>query len=289
MSNKISTDTKISITDLGLFQSAYNTTKTMQENIKTCQEDINKSKTTLSDESVFMGPIADSCKDALTNIDGFLNTLVENYNAIASYLIESGENYKAGENAAAIKMMSLNENGGVVFGNSATTTITSDNNVPKITVSDVQKCQSVQEYLDLVMPIYSYYCEKYGIKYPGVLALQPVHEHSAPTGIQAQSAVEDNNLGGLKYAEGIPNATPGSVPTDGTGGVYSHFDNVSQYVEAACWNIAHDGSYYQDALAQNNVNDFTTSLVDTWVGHPDNYGSSIIDEYSQYGLDKYEL
>ena len=270
----------------GVFQAAIGTTNAMKESIATCQEDVANCKNKLSDASIFMGPIADSCKEALTTIDSFLTTLSENYSTIASYLADTSTRYQNGDKEAAKILLHAGADGVVSVG--AVGSI-DPNNIPQITVSDVQNCQSVQEYLDLVMPIYSYYCQQYGIKYPGVLALQPVHEHSAPTGIQAQSAVEDNNLGGLKYGEGIPNATPGSIPTDGTGGVYSHFDSVSQYIEAACWNIAHEGSYYQDALAQNNVNDFTTSLVNTWVGHPDNYGPSIIDEYAQYGLDKYEL
>jgi len=48
--------------------------------------------------------------------------------------------------------------------------------IPKISVKQVQECNDRQEYLDLVMPIYTFYCQKYGIKYSGILALQAIHE-----------------------------------------------------------------------------------------------------------------
>lgn len=160
--------------------------------------------------------------------------------------------------------------------------------LPIITIEQVMACKDVPEYLDLVMPVYSYYCNIYGIRYPGVLALQPVHEHSAPRGIHAPSAVEGNNLGGLKYSENIPHAQPGGVPGDGTGGIYSKFNNITEYIEAACWNIA-EGKYYHNAMSKNDYASFTIALCDVWVGHPGNYGSKIVDEYVQYGLEKYEI
>ena len=275
--------------DYGIFSEGIQTANKLNESLGIGKDTIAECKTTLGNSAVFMGPAADSCVEGLSSVSAVVDTLVSNFSTIGSYLSTSATNYKGADQNAIKEMLSIDSTGRVQVGTGGAAVVTNEADLPSIKVSDVQNCQSVQEYLDLVMPVYSYYCQKYGIKYPGVLALQPVHEHSAPTGIQAQSAVEDNNLGGLKYAEGIPNATPGSTPSDGTGGIYSHFDDVTQYVEAACWNIAHDGSYYQDAMAQDNMSDFTTSLVDTWVGHPDNYGSSIVDEYSQYGLEKYEL
>lgn len=168
-------------------------------------------------------------------------------------------------------------------------TYTSEKVIPKLSVKQIQECKDKQEYLNLVMPIYTYYCQKYGIKYPGVLALQAAYECHAPDGLTDKCALEDNNLGGLKYADTIPNATPGSYPTDDTGGQYSHFNNVTDYIEAQCWNIGHEGGYYQDALAKDNVYEFTHTMVKIWVGPWGNYDSDIIKDYSEYGLEKYEL
>lgn len=270
------------IINYGLFDNAKGTTNELNGKLENIRTNVENCKKILSN-GVFDGPIADSCRDAIADFSKSLSSLHDSFTKVCTTLSEMADAYQSGDNEAVDKILSK------LTGTKSFLPITNEADLPTITINQVRSCKNVSEYLNLVMPVYSYYCKKYGIKYPGVLALQPVYEHSAPTGISAQSAVEDNNLGGLKYKESIPNATPGSYPTDGTGGIYSHFDNVTQYVEAACWNIGHEGSYYQNALAQNNMADFTTSLVNTWVGHTGNYGPSIVNDYSQYGLEKYEL
>ena len=275
------------VSDYAIFDNAINTTSKFNEAVKSIQDKVNTCKTKLADESVFMGPICDSCVQASTSLDSLLTVSMANFSTISDYLKAAAEAYKNGDSAAMTKVLTLDKEGKLKIVEGGENGVTADG-VAVVTIDQVQNCQNVQEYLDLVMPIYSFYAKKYGIKYPGVLALQPVHEHSAPTGIHAQSAVEDNNLGGLKYGDSIPNATPGSYPSDGTGGQYSHFNNITEYVEAACWNIA-KGDYYHDAMAQNSMEGFATTMIDTWVGHPDNYGSSVVEEYKKYGLDKYEI
>ncbi len=249
-------------------------------------DSINDNKKKLSNGEIFMGPIADDCANIFEKVDTSITNLMANFTTIKDYLAEVSLCYQSGD-AKSAKILLMGADGMLTI--SSIPTYADEKDVPKITVDQVKQCGSIQEYLDLVMPIYTFYCQKYGIKYPGALALQPVHEHSAPQGIKAQSAVQDNNLGGLKYSSSIPNATPGSYPSDGTGGRYSHFNNVTEYIEAHCWNIAHEGSYYQAAMAKDNMKDFTLSMVRTWVGHDGNYGSKIVDEYSKYGLDQYEL
>ena len=96
----------------------------MIQDIKSCQDEVNKVKTTLSDSEIFMGPIADSCKEELAKIDSFLSTLSENYNTIANYLVDCSSNYKAGDKNASIKVITVGSDGkisvtkaGVVPGN----------------------------------------------------------------------------------------------------------------------------------------------------------------------------
>ena len=228
--------------DYGIFSNGVATTQSLGKDVETLLSTMSTQMSKLSDQTVFMGPICDSCVEGFSKVNTNVTLLSENLTSIANYLIDVASNYKAGDESAMNKILTLDATTGkLMVGTGGVNGVTADGNTI-VTVDQVQNCQDVQEYLDLVMPIYSYYAKKYGIKYPGVLALQPVHEHSAPTGIQAQSAVEDNNLGGLKYGDSIPNATPGSYPSDGTGGQYSHFNNVTEYIEAACWNIA-EGDY----------------------------------------------
>ena len=100
--------------DYGEFEKAYQTTKTMMQDIKSCQDEVNKVKTTLSDSEIFMGPIADSCKEEISKIDAFLTTLSENYNTIANYLVDCSNNYKAGDKNASIKVLNIDATSGKI-------------------------------------------------------------------------------------------------------------------------------------------------------------------------------
>lgn len=163
-----------------------------------------------------------------------------------------------------------------------------------ITVDDIEKCKSREEYLQLVMPCYQFYCNKYGIKYPGVLALQGIYETGVPDQI-ASLLRTDNNMGGLKYASGTPDATQGSAATNG--GYFAHFASVDKYIAAACWQIGLEsnggaGNVYEAACNSSNMEDFTNNLCAVWinghVGADTGYAHYIIDDYSKYGLSKYE-
>ena len=272
--------------DYQIFDEAGSTINKLNTELDTSKASISDCKTRLTDSSVFMGTIADECSDTFLKIDKAISNLMTNFKTIENYLAEVSSNYKAGDVNAA-KLLLMGADGMLKVG--STQTYASEKDIPKISVEQITSCNSVQEYLDLVMPIYTFYCQKYGIKYPGALALQSVHECHAPKGLTQPVALKDNNLGGLKYSSSIPHATPGTYPSDRTRGQYSHFNNITEYIEAHCWNIAHEGSYYQEALSKDNVNDFTHAVVKKWVAHDGNYGSDIVKEYAEYGLDKYEL
>ena len=272
--------------DYQIFDEAGHTVNTLNTELDTSKASIADCKTKLSDSSIFMGPIADECSDTFAKVDQAISNLMTNFKTIENYLAEVSSNYKSGDVNAA-KLLLMGADGMLSVG--STQTYASEEDIPKVSVEQITSCDSVQEYLDLVMPIYTYYCQKYGIKYPGALALQPVHECSAPKGLTQTVALKDNNLGGLKYTSSTPNATPGSYPSDGTRGQYCHFNNITDYIQAHCWNIGHEGSLYQEALAKDNVSDFMHSVVKKWVGPWGTYDKDIVKEYSEYGLDKYEL
>lgn len=165
-----------------------------------------------------------------------------------------------------------------------------ENRIFNITADDIENCNSVSEYLELVMPAYQYYCKKYGISYPGVLALQSIYEVGAPNHITTPCFKVDNNMGGLKYSSKIPGATSGTISSEGT--PYSHFDTVSAYIGAAVWNIA-EGDYYKSAMSATNVTDFTYKLLRVWIGYSDSdsnhYGPNVLSDYQKYGLSAYEI
>lgn len=160
-----------------------------------------------------------------------------------------------------------------------------------VTVDSIERCETRKDYLDLVMPWYQYYCKLYGIKYPGVLALQGIYETGVPDKI-APSLRNDNNMGGLKYysGTGIPNVVgPGTLSPSNEGSTpYCKFNNVSDYMEAQVWNIA-KGDVFKAALASSNMEDFAVNEIDVWIGHDyGNYKWDVINDYYNYDLSKYE-
>lgn len=166
-----------------------------------------------------------------------------------------------------------------------------------ITIKQIEKCQSVEEYLTLVMPAYKAYCKQFGLKYPGVLALQYFHEvegMSFPLHLSTVARA-DNNLGGLKYSPSIPGATSGvAYPSNEGNGTYCHFQSVGDYIYAQCWNASR--SLYQSAINnQSSMERYTRAHCSMWVkgvasdgSSPAAYSESIISEYKRFGLAKYE-
>lgn len=167
-----------------------------------------------------------------------------------------------------------------------------------LTLEDLQKCKSRKEYLELVMPTFKKYCanNSHGVvlKYPGVLALQPFFEVNANfPQVLSNVARSDNNLGGLKYSSKIPNASKGSnVPSNETGGCYCRFQNISAYFYAQVWN-ATSSTYSLSHSHQSSVSDYANTFLNMWIGGksgtgPYGYSSSLVNEYTKYGLSAYE-
>lgn len=163
-----------------------------------------------------------------------------------------------------------------------------------ITLEDIENCKSREEVLQLIMPCYQFYCNKYKIKYPGVMALQCIYETGIPDNI-ASSLRSDNNMGGLKYVDGTSDATPGSAATNG--GVFAHFESIDKYIAAACWQVGLEsnggaGNIYEKACNASTMEDFAKNLCSIWVnglsGKDAWYTPHVIADYSKYGLSKYE-
>ena len=171
---------------------------------------------------------------------------------------------------------------------------TSSTGTHHITIADIQSCKSKQEYLDLVMPCYQDYCKQFGIKYPGILALQVYYEVGSGFPQQLSNvAIKDNNLGGLKYSSGIPGATSGtSAPANEGSSAYCHFDSVGDYFYAQCWQIGQP-LYASARNHQGSAEEFARALCNIWIAGrngtgPYGYSENLIRDYKTYNLSKWE-
>lgn len=120
--------------DYAIFEDGCGTVKVFNESLSTNTDSINKCKSELNNESVFMGPICDSCVEGFEKSNSLLKAIATNFDTIASYLTEVATAYKNGDENASSKILSIND--GVVSSESsalsADTTLTGGSNEEKI-------------------------------------------------------------------------------------------------------------------------------------------------------------
>lgn len=89
------------ISDYGIFSSAISTTNTLNNNISTAQTSYGECRTVISNESVFMGPIAEACVLELDSISSIMTELSGNFTTISKYLTDTATTYKTGDQNAS--------------------------------------------------------------------------------------------------------------------------------------------------------------------------------------------
>ena len=97
--------------DYGIFTDAIGTTKKMNEELSSINDSINEVSNSLNDESVFMGPAADEAQNGFNSVKSRIETLVGNYNTIATVLDDTATNYDAGDTSSKMKVLSIDANG----------------------------------------------------------------------------------------------------------------------------------------------------------------------------------
>jgi len=96
------------VSDYGIFTNAISTTKTLNTNIDTCKASVGDCKNVIGNDSVFMGPAADSCREGLNSSSSKLDTMSSTFTTIANYLAEASKNYQAGDQAAQNNVLGIN-------------------------------------------------------------------------------------------------------------------------------------------------------------------------------------
>ncbi len=113
-----------------IFQDAIGTTKTLNEKLDETQTSIKECKEKLSTDTIFMGPIAENCKESSDKCTNRVTLSQENYSTIAKYIQQASDKYKAGDEEAenyiigiedgkikAQKSSSISYNGKTIFYN----------------------------------------------------------------------------------------------------------------------------------------------------------------------------
>lgn len=112
---------KIETGDYGQFTSAINRVSTLNSELEENKTTIVGYQNSLNNESVFAGPICDSCVEGFTNLNNLINVMTENFSTIKGYVNSSLNNYQ-GADASAVKYLDIKD-GKVVESTTAPTTI----------------------------------------------------------------------------------------------------------------------------------------------------------------------
>ena len=96
------------VSDYGIFSDAISTTTSLNTNISNCQTSAKNCSTVVSNQGVFMGPIADKCVQFLNNLNTDLDTIQSNLGQLSNYLMQTSSTYQSADaNASSTVQLRL--------------------------------------------------------------------------------------------------------------------------------------------------------------------------------------
>ena len=95
------------VKDYGSFNTAVGTIKAYQTKVNEAKTSAGEVKTILSNEAVFMGPVAENCVQTLTTVDSDISTIDANFTTLMNYITSTETNYKTGDQQASAQVTSL--------------------------------------------------------------------------------------------------------------------------------------------------------------------------------------
>ena len=98
---------EINISDYGIFDDAISTTNKFNSSISEAEKAVSECSNVLNNESVFMGPCANSIIQGLSAADVQIKSLIENFNTINDFLKNTAITYKNGDQAATNSILNL--------------------------------------------------------------------------------------------------------------------------------------------------------------------------------------
>ena len=119
---------EFSISDYGIFNEAIAAATQINESLSNSSIVLKECKTALDNESIFMGPVSDSCVAGFNKVDTKFEAETTNFKLIADYLIKAGTCYKSGDMSALDAILSI-DGGTISSTNSGTGEVVTNGNV----------------------------------------------------------------------------------------------------------------------------------------------------------------
>lgn len=101
----------VDVKDYHIFEDASSDASALHTTLSEEKGKVITSKNIICSDDVFMGPIADSCEDALGILESRMNAALENFSTIVSYFDEVATAYKKGDKKASLKVLCVDKKG----------------------------------------------------------------------------------------------------------------------------------------------------------------------------------
>lgn len=283
----------IDVNNYGLFTDGIEVVNTTNQDLETEQTTISGYKTKLGDDSIFKGPISDSCADALDKADKKLTAIMENLNIISNYLANASTTYDDADKKACEIIKFNTENGKFeikqgVYGSEY-------KNPSNLSGDHLNFIETIKDYA-----IESYY--ETGVL-PSLTIAQAIHE----SGWGEKSI--DNNLYGIKAGSNWTGQTKDTLTTEyGNSGSYQKVDTFRAYkpeqqegetdeeYRNRCWYLStmdhgeflKEREWYSEVLKAKDYKEACYEVKKAGYATGPQYAEHLIKTIEQYGLNQWD-
>ncbi len=112
------TGSTYTVSDYKIFEQSSAAVDTFVSSLDDVKTVISNAKKVISDESVFAGPIANSCIEATNDFDIIFGKRMEDFNSIKKYFNQIYDNYQKGDKNADKLILSKDDKGNIVYSSS---------------------------------------------------------------------------------------------------------------------------------------------------------------------------
>ena len=272
--------------DYGSFNEAIGKTKKIDEELDKAKTTIDKTKTTLTSDSVFMGPICDNTKEAMESLTKSIDSVISYYNTISSYLDETLSSYESADKIATDKILSINDKGELEItqgtglqGGLGTIEEGEFKNPGNMTGAKLEFVKSI------IKGAISAY-KKYGVL-PSLTLAQAILE----TG-WGQSKI-GNNIFGIKAGSswtGKTRTTPTKEWVNGhyvnVKGKFRDYDSIEESIEDHAKLLSTER--YKPVINSKNYKEACRTVKECGYATSPTYTQQLIDLVEKHGLDQYD-
>jgi len=269
-----------SVSDYGIFKDAVSSVKRISDLLETNKSDLEKDKSDLNSESVFMGPICDSCVEGFGKIDTRLNATYNNFTKISNYIVDTAKEYKDGDTSAVDKVLSIDDAGKIQVTKVELVTAYAN---PANLSEDGYQYKFIQEILDGALKSY---------KEDGVLPSLTLAQAILETGWGKHRI--GNNIFGIKAGSSwtgkVQNVKTAEQNSDGS---YTNIrDNFRDYDSVSDSIVDHGklltNERYRPVIAAKNYKEACQAVKNCGYATSHSYAQNLINLVEQYGLNQWD-